>query len=67
MRAPVRVFYGNYWARGKVREGHVARGEAECYMSFKNFPEPNNNISVEYERIRRINWFVVSRIINYPW
>ena len=28
--------------RGKVREGHVARGEAECYMSFENFPEPNN-------------------------
>ena len=28
--------------RGKVQEGHVARGEAECYMSVEKFPEPNN-------------------------
>ena len=27
---------------GEVLEGHVARGEAEYYMTFKNFPEPNN-------------------------
>ena len=33
--------------RGEVREGHVARGAAECYMSFENFPKPNN-----FRRIR---------------
>ena len=41
--------------RAEVQEGHVARGAAECYMSFKNFREANNL----YERIRYINWFVV--------
>ena len=33
--------------RGEVREGHVARGAAECYMSFENFPELNS-----FRRIR---------------
>ena len=33
--------------RGKVREGHVARGVAEYYMSVENFPKPNN-----FRRIR---------------
>ena len=30
--------------RGKVREGHVAGGAAECYMSFKNFPEKEEKL-----------------------
>ena len=68
VNVPVRVFYGNYWARGSSRssstslvtspraprervgsgdETNVARGAAECHMSFENFPEPNN-----FRRIR---------------
>jgi len=27
---------------GKVLEAHVALGCASCYMTFSNFPSPNN-------------------------
>ena len=49
VNAPARVFYMEIIGRGKVQVGqwHVARGEAECYMSF------------EYEQIQCIKWFVV--------
>ena len=39
---------------GVGREVHIAQGEAECYMNFRDLPP-----YVEYERIRCINWFVV--------
>ena len=38
----VRVFYMEIIGRGIVREGHVALGFASCYMTFENFPEPND-------------------------
>ena len=43
---------------GVGREVHIARGAAECYMKLRDLP-PSAIISVEYERIRCINWFVV--------
>ncbi len=34
--------YTEMIGRAEVREAHIARGEAECYMSFENFREANN-------------------------
>ena len=41
VNVPARVFY-EIIGRGEVGEGHVAWVTVEYYMSFENFPEPNN-------------------------
>ncbi len=39
VNAPLRVLYGYYIiGQAEVREAHVARGEAECYMMLRELP-----------------------------
>ena len=37
------VLHGNYWACGSSRSSCSTRAPRSCYMTFSNFPVPNNS------------------------